>query len=529
MRRILLVFLGPIFVFSSLSASGQERDNSNRNETLATHHQAEVTRQPAQQADEPSAAEHTITSQSLLKLGDAVQQYIARDLAVGAELLVIERGEVLFHESYGYSDRESEKKWENDTPCNIRSMTKPITSVAAQILIDRNLLDLDEPVASYLEGFDNEKSRDITVRQVLTHRSGLPLTNLLQPRQFSNLSDQVAAAGEHGPVFPPDSKFWYSDTGTDVVGALIEKISGEPLHEFVSREVFEPLGMTNTFYGIDASAQRLTRAASLYLKSSKHGWKRFWHPAEDPIYPFAWGSQTVYSTTTDYAKLLKMLMDQGQIGERRLLSSDAVNRMLEPISRMKRLGSDRTYPTGFRNLETYYGQMLLTHHTIGGDKERPVVIGHSGSDGTNAWAWPERDLIVLYFTQSRSGSTPLIIEEPIDDFLIHAREDKNPPEKLRPYLGTFIANFAKFDNAEFTVKFRNGKLALNIPGQMTYELLEPDEEGYWAFAIAPERIKVFFDRNENNEVIGLKLHQSGQIFEVPKKEAVPPEKPAPEK
>ena len=298
----------------------------------------------------------------------------------------------------------------------------------------------------------------------------------------------------------------------------MEKVSGESLHEFVKREILDPLDMSSSLYGIDATDKRLSLAASLYLKFNK-GWTRFWKSDGDPIYPFAWGSQTLYSTTTDYAKFLKMMMNEGRVGDRQLLSPTAVGRMLEPVSQMKMMGSDATAPTGFQGLKAYYGQMMVTHHVIGRENEKPVIIGHSGSDGTCAWAWPERDLIILYFTQSRGGMTPLRIEESIDRLMIHPGQEmaEEAPQRLQPYLGTFIANYASFDNEEFTVKVKDGKLVLDVPSQLAFELIEPDEKGYWSFAIAPEQVKVTFDRNENDEVVGLKLHKAGNVHEVPRK------------
>ncbi|MEO1973165.1 MAG: serine hydrolase domain-containing protein, partial [Pirellulaceae bacterium] len=121
------------------------------------------------QTTAPAAASNqSVTSEALEGLGRAVEHYIGKDYAVGAELLVLHKGQTLYHESFGYSDREDKRRWQNNTLCNIRSMTKPITSAAAQILIDRNLLHLDDPVAKYLKSFDNDKSKSITVRQVLT-------------------------------------------------------------------------------------------------------------------------------------------------------------------------------------------------------------------------------------------------------------------------------------------------------------------------------------------------------------------------
>ena len=453
-----------------------------------------------------------VKTDAVQELGSIVQRYVDSDYSIGGELLIIEKGETQYHQSFGFSDREKNEKWKNNTPCNIRSMTKPITSAAAQILIDRGKLKLDEPVCSYLESFDNDRSRPITVRQVLTHRSGLPLTNLMRPDQYPSLAEQVAAAGKNGPQFEPGSKFWYSDTGTDVVGRLVEKTSGELLHKFVQREILDPLGMKDTFYGFDSDDERLGATASSYMKNQKLGWVKFWSP-DKPLYPFAWGSQTLYSTTTDYARFLKMMINNGRFEDRQILSVEAVQRMLAPVSSMKSLGSDKDYPTGFRNVKTFYGQMMLTHRT---DKDaKPLVIGHSGSDGTNAWAWPEKDLIILYFTQSRGGRTVIQIEQPIDRLLINPA-DEDTPVALKPYLGKFIANFKQFDNEVFTVFVHKGRLTIDVPSQTEFELMAPDENGFWAFARMPDKIQATFEKNDKDEIISIKLHQAGQIFEVPR-------------
>lgn len=462
-----------------------------------------------------------ISQESLNQLDASVAHYVDADLAIGAELLVIQDNQVLLHRSHGYSDREEKTIWKNDTLCNIRSMTKPITSAAAQILVDRGRLDLDAPIANYLESFDNEKSKSITVRQVLTHRSGLPLTILIGPYQYKDLAAQVDAAGKRGPDFEPGSKFWYSDTGADVVGRLVEIVSGEKLDEFVESEILKPLGMSSTIYGYVEGDEKLALASSAYIGRPKK-WNRFWKPGGKPLYPFAWGSQTLYSTTSDYAKFLTLLMNQGRVGDRRLLSPEAVKRMLEPVSPMNVLGADAPMPTGFRNMKPYYGQMMVTYLDLNQKDpttEAPFIFGHSGSDGTNSWACPSLNLVIVYFTQTRGGRTPLDIEEEIDRLIIHAGEkaaaDVIPPE-LQPLLGTYIANFATFEGEEFTVRYRNGHLILDVPSQMAFELKEPNKQGLRAFAIAPDKIQVGFQRNDKGEIEGLQIHQAGKVFDVPR-------------
>jgi CubicO group peptidase (beta-lactamase class C family) len=470
-----------------------------------------------------------VAAAAVEELGELAESYVDKGYAIGSELLVMKNRKVIFHEAYGLADREDERAWETGTGvgtvCNIRSMTKTLTGAAAQILIDRGQLSLDDRVSEYLDGFDNDASREITVRQVLTHRSGLPLTILTAVDEYPDLVTQANAAGAGGPEFEPGSKFWYSDIGTDVVGALVEAISGETLDVFVGREIIQPLGMTDTFYGIDGEDPRFARIGSLYGGASG-AWMRFWTSSDEPFYPFAWGSQTVYSTPLDYAKFLAMWMDDGvaSFGGDKVLSAAAVSRTVTPVSPMSMLGSDARFPTDYRDLGVYYGQMSVLYCLEGdGEADLPgeaVIISHSGSDGTIAWAWPELDLMVLYFTQSRGGTTALRFESAIDRLLVHPGEvasEAAVPAEYEAYVGAYIANFGTFENEEFTVLFKDGGLALDIPSQMVFALREPDEEGRWAFALAPDQVQVVFEMNEDGAAEMIRLHQTGAVFDVPRK------------
>lgn len=466
---------------------------------------------------------------SLKALDEVVANYVKNDLTVGAELLVIQSGKVLLHTAHGFADKDAKRDWEIGTHCNIRSMTKPITSAAAQLLIDRGKLNLDDPVSKYLPSFDNDLSREITVAHVLTHRSGLPLTILLAPRQYKSLEEQVDASGKRGPTGAPGSAFIYSDAGADVVGRLVEVASGELLDQFIKREILIPLDMKETFYGIDGNENRLKGVASAYIGGPKK-WARFWKPDDKPLYPFAWGSQTLYSTTTDYVKFLAMLANDGRVGDRQVLSKEAVRRMLHPTSLMVMPGADTAAPTGFLDVKPFYGQMMVTHREVGEDNKPklgvPRVLGHSGSDGTNAWTWPDRDLTIIYFTQSRGGSTPIRIEEHIERLLIHPDRVlalSEVPSRLEPYVGIYIANFKSFNNEELSVRVFDEKLVFDIPSQQAFELLEPDKSGRWAFAIVPDKVSVSFVRDDKEQVIALQLHQGDQTFTAPRKGHTLPE------
>src|SRR6185503_11117124 len=104
----------------------------------------------------------------------------------------------------------------------------------------------------------------------------------------------------------------------------------------------------------------------------------------------------------------------GLAGKVQVLSKEAVQRTLTPTSVMSMLGSDQPFPTGFSGLTPHYGQMSVLHVPSQHPEASPVVVGHSGSDGTIAWAWPARDLMILFFTQSRGGLTVIRLERDIE-------------------------------------------------------------------------------------------------------------------
>lgn len=462
-----------------------------------------------------------LSSEALEALAAEVEEYLERDFALGAELLVVQNRHTVLHRCFGVMDREGEEAepWVDGTVCNIRSMTKPLTGAAVQVLVDRGKLSLDDPVAKFLPGFDTDAAREITVRQLLTHRAGLPLTVLTAMDEFESLHDLGNAVGAKGPDRAPGSRFWYSDCGADALGAVVEVVAERKLDAFVREELLEPLAMSESFYFHDDEDPRRPRIASLYIGGPGR-WERFLDPDDGAFYPFAWGSQSLYATPEDYARFLAMWMDGGRVGERQVLSPAAVERTLTPVSEMTMLGSETRFPTSFSGLEVYYGQMAVLHVPEGsGGKEPAVVIGHSGSDGTIAWAWPERDLMILYFTQSRGGGSALRLEAAIDRLLIHPEayaDAGEVPEELREVLGTYVADWSNHMKEEFVVQYESGRLSIDVPSQMVFQLKPAEQDGRWTFAIAPGQINVWFERDEAGNVDCLRIQQGPMTFEAPR-------------
>lgn len=466
-----------------------------------------------------------VSTAAVRRLADEVEAYVKNGTIVGGELLVIKNRKTILHEVYGERDRDDKRPMERGTIFNIRSMTKPLTGVAVQMLADEGKLRLDDPVAKYLPGFDNDKSKAITIEQLLQHRSGLPLTILkFRINQYPNLQAQAKAIGENGPQFKPGEKFWYSDAGSDAAAAIVETVSGQSIDRFVAERILQPLGMADSFYLSKADDPRKKRVASLYV--GKPGeWTRFWKPDGAPFYPFAWGSQSLYSTPADYARFLALWLDSGQASGKRLLSNEAIARILTPASAMKELGGESAYPCGFFGMKTHYGQMSILHAPGDSPTRKDVKsFGHGGSDGTGAWAFPAEDLIVCYFTQSRGQPSTIRLETTIQDALLQKDGGEKVPDELKPLLGTYYANFGKHKNTPFQVVFRCGKLALDHPTQLVFELKEPDKEGRRQFVLT-DAVAVTFQKDSAGKVTALVLHQAGKSYELPRDKPVEVEQP----
>jgi len=458
---------------------------------------------------------HVISADALDELSATIQGYVEDDYIVGAEFLIMKSGYIIMHDAYGWMDREELKPMEPNTIFNIRSMTKMLTGASAQILIDEGRLSLDDKVSQYLPGFNNSKSGSITIEQLLTHRSGLPLSTITSLDELEGLDDLYSfgnSIGEIGPEFTPGSKFWYSDAGSEALGAVVEVVSGVTLDRFVRERLLYPLDMNDTFYVTEPEAP-LDKFASLYI-GAPGLWEKWWVQGE-PFYPFAWGSQSLYSTPMDYARFLSMLMNYGTYNGDRILSEDAVDRILAPVSVMANLDSDMPAPTGFPFTEVYYGQMSVLNISSNGQLQ---VFGHSGSDGTWAWAFPEHDMMIFYFTQSRGQATGIRLESDIDRLLVNP-EYAPPPEiveKYQPYLGTYISESAASMGEEFSVLIHNEHLGFDIPGLFIFELEDPPAEGErWQFQL-DDQLSIEFIRGRSNIISGLRFYEPGYTHKMAK-------------
>jgi len=343
-----------------------------------------------------------------------VRRWIAADEIVGAILIVIRHGKLVWHEAAGVDCRERGREMDRDAITLMRSMTKPLTGMAILMLVEEGKLGLDDPVAQYLAGWDLPETRAITIRQLLTHTSGI--TGDMPVRQYPSLREAAIGVAQRGVGYAPGTGYQYSDANSGTLAAILGVVAGMDEARFVEERILQPLGMADSYLvEVPAGDLRRERTASGYRRNRDGTW-RLYRWGGEPVSPYWGGSGGLYATGLDYARFLQAVMDGGTFQGHRLLRPETIRQFTAP-------GNHTVYSAAERAaLPRFYGLHLYAWtDEFGGDPSpfSPGSFGHGGREGTYAWADPAQGLICLFLTQSNGNETrpripPLIYAAIID-------------------------------------------------------------------------------------------------------------------
>ena len=330
-------------------------------------------------------ADAGLEPETLKIFSDKVQALVDDGEAVGAIITIIKDRKIVLHEAHGWADKEFKRSMQTDTICRLRSMTKPFVGTSILMLADRNKLAITDKVSKYVPSFRNDKCRDITIEQFLTHTGGYNQPGYpAGAYAYPDLASLVEKIGEVGPTHALGGRYNYSDAGSSTLAHIVSVVSGVPAEDFIRKNIIQLLGLEDTDCNMFKGNPQRPRVSSTYRRMGNN-WMKYWANTTPQAVPYFRGSGGMYSTTLDYAKFLAMWMDKGENGGKRFLSPEMVEAALSPSS------------LSVRGNEGYGYQWQIFRESDG-------VFGHGGSDGTVAIASPKDDLIFLCFTQSRGGS-----------------------------------------------------------------------------------------------------------------------------
>lgn len=325
-----------------------------------------------------------------------MQEWVTQDRIPAAGWVVGRRGRMIEPRFVGRQrPAKDSPPLRRDALFLIASITKPVTVGAVMMLAERGLLTLEDRVASIVPRFAANGKREVQIRHLMTHTSGLPdmLPNnealRRAHRPFSAFIDEVCKLKL---LFPPGTRVTYQSMGTAVLAEVLHQVTGITLAEFLRREVFTPLGMKDTSLGWNPAATERIAAVRVPREMEKEDWN--WNTPYWLGFGAPWGG--LITSPADFAIYCQMMLNGGSFGSTRIFSPAAVRAMtLNQLATMPQVPEEerRCRPWGLGWRLNWPG-----HSSNFGDLLGPRTYGHWGATGTLCWIDPDAEAYLILFT-----------------------------------------------------------------------------------------------------------------------------------
>ncbi len=376
----------------------------------------------------------------LSRLDDAIASTLITqsdnpDNNVGAAVSVIHKGKEVFRNEYGMADKEKKIPMEKDSIFRCYSMTKPVTSVAVMTLVEEGKLSLSDAVSIYLPGFRNQKvltedglvpvEREVTIQDLMDMTAGVVYPDasfpagavmqemideyyrkIFEEDKPTSTYDLANLIGQQPLAFQPGTQWNYSFCA-DVLGAVVEVVSGKSYGEYLRERIFEPLGMVDTDFYVPEEKQNRFCQNYQYMPETEtlepctwqHLGLSYFH-LKKPA--FESGGAGLVSTIDDYARFVRMMLGKGTVDGVRILGRKTVEWMTQnhlDENQIKTLDWDALKGYGYGNLM----RVMI-------DEERAEMIGTNGEYGWDGWLGsyvcmdPKEDLAIIYVIQKCGGN-----------------------------------------------------------------------------------------------------------------------------
>lgn len=344
---------------------------------------------------------------------------VQQRMAPGVVAIVVNKERVLYLGAAGQMNVRNRKAMRTDTIFRIASMTKPITAVAIMMLQDRGKLSVDDPVALYLPAFHNLTVIDTFDARTGAHTARKPSQTLLIRHLLSNTSgfgyafssptlkairDKTGKATDQLPVLHEPGTQWTYGMSAKLLGQIVEKVSGVGLDKFFSTQIFQPLGMKDTFYLVPGA--KLSRVATVNRRNARGEFTETANPSS--LGSRAVGDGGLFSTATDYAAFLQMLLNNGKAGQTTPLQPESVRAMtanqIGDIFVQTQQTTDPTasnpFPFGAGRDKFGFGFQIAGVNDGNPDLRSPGSYSWAGSDNTHFWVDPKRQIAAVVLMQT---------------------------------------------------------------------------------------------------------------------------------
>ncbi|MBD1945667.1 serine hydrolase [Coleofasciculus sp. FACHB-712] len=358
-----------------------------------------------------------------------IKTQMAEQSVPGLAIAIVQNGEIIFQEGFGYRNIESKDPVTPATLFRIGSTTKPLTVIGLMQLVEAGKLNLDAPVVQYLPEF--KVNPKITVRQIISHSSGMAdMANPYGRTDAAALKDYVSSFSPQSAFAPPGVVLSYSNPAFNAAGLVIEKVSGMPYTDYMDKFVFPALKM---FHSTINSDMAMTYPLAVGYETKQTGLETVRpNPNNAAEYPAGF----VFSNVQELANLALFILQDGQLNGKSVLSSSSVQLMKTPVVEVE-------------PIKVSYGLGLIIAEERGAS-----VIGHDG--GINGYTSylktiPSANLGIVVLANRSGFNAEPIFESIIDSFSKLPKQQTETPPKLDP---TALAAYA----GEYEVRSADGKI-----------------------------------------------------------------------
>jgi len=355
----------------------------------------------------------------LKQIPQRMQEFVDQGTVAGVVTLVARDGEVAALDAVGFTDIDTKQAMRTDNIFQIHSMTKPIIAIGAMMLAEQGRLSINDPVEKHLPAFRVQRviesrdgdsvvlmkpSRPITIRDLLTHTSGMPLNppegiKELQGDLHKTLNEAVLIFSQQPLLFEPGTQFQYSNTGLATVARILEVRSGLLFEDYLEQRIFKPLGMTDTY--VYPPKEKFNRMPTAYILRDGKPVKYTDDPLGEGKMKFREGAKyplpegALYSTATDLNLIYQLMLNGGELDGVRLLSPATVEVMTQVHT-----GDIETRPGVGWGL----GWQVVKDAAGTGSFASLGKYGHGGRYGTYCFIDPVKNLVGIFLIHREGGS-----------------------------------------------------------------------------------------------------------------------------
>ncbi len=436
--------------------------------------------------------------QRLARLCEQLEQQRETLHIPGMAIAVVKDDKIILSRGFGSRNLQENLPATDDTLFAIGSSTKAFTATLIGMMIDEGKMTWEDPVRKHLPDFrlsDPKADEQVVIRDLLCHRIGLASTDMLWYSGKASRTEILQTIAKAELLDPFRSQFKYNNVMFLAAGEAVAKAAGSNWDDLIAKRFFGPLGMkhSNTHYEQAQADPMLSKGYDWDDEKSDYILKPMRNLSN--IAP----AGAINSTVKDMAQWVRLQLGHGEINGKRLVSRE---RLDETWSPQITVAGDVKYGLGWM-LHKWSGRRLVEHG------------GNIDGFGAQVALLPDDGVgFVLLTNVSATPLQQLSISLVFDALLGTWNETDTPLDmtEVQPYLGKYHFEPLK---SEVTVLIQNGKLAVDVPGQIIYELKPPDKDGKRYFAVT-DQIAASFERDANGKVNVMKMYQSGLEFELPR-------------